>query len=135
MVIGTPSRSCHAINEGGTPCRQAPLRDEAYCFWHSPEHVQDAAEARRLGGMRRRREATVAGAYEIDGLGSTADLRRVLEIATYDTLGLENSIPRNRTLVAIVQTGARLLEVGELEDRLAAIEGVLGPRIREQRKR
>lgn len=124
-----PARNCNAINEGGTPCRQAPLRDGAFCFWHSPDHAQDAAEARRLGGMRRRREATVAGAYEIDGLGSVTELRRVLEITLYDTLGQENSIPRNRTLVAIVQMGARLLEVAEFAARLEALEAAVRPRV------
>jgi hypothetical protein len=128
MLIGTLARSCNAINKGGRPCRQAPLLDDVYCFWHSPSNAQAAAEARRLGGQRIRREATVAGAYEVDGLGSVAALRRVLEVAMYDTLGQENSIQRNRTLVTIVQVGARLLEVGELERRVEALEAALQSR-------
>ena len=58
---------------------------------HSPEHAAEAAEARRLGGLRRRREVAVTGAYEFPGLQSVADIRRILEIAVLDTLGLENS--------------------------------------------
>lgn len=129
MLIGTPARSCNAINKGGTPCRQAPLVDDDYCFWHSPANAQAAAEARRLGGQRIRREATVAGAYEVLGLRTVSDLSRLLEIAMYDTLGQANSIARNRTLVAIVQMGARLLEVGEFAARLEALETVVRPRI------
>ena len=128
-------RTCRAIVEGGSACRAAPLRDGNFCLWHSPEHAAEVAEGRRLGGMRRRREVAIAGAYDLDGLGSAIDLRRLLEIAALDALGLENSIARVRALTAIVQVGGRLLEVGELEDRVTAIEAVLGPRIREQRAR
>jgi hypothetical protein len=121
-------RSCTGITEGGSACRQAPLSDSDYCFWHSPEHAQEAAEARRLGGLRRRREGTLSGAYDFVGLGSITDLRRLLEIAALDALGLENSIARARAITAIVQVGARLLEVGEFEERLEALEGVVQPR-------
>jgi hypothetical protein len=37
-------------------------------------------------------------------------------------LSLENSIARVRALIAIVLAGAKLLEMGELEERLAALE-------------
>lgn len=130
-----PKRRCEAIVEGGERCRAQPMRDVPFCFWHNPATAQDAAEARRMGGVRRRREGTVVGAYELDSLDDVAGLRRVLDIAVVDALSLENSVPRLRVLTTVVQVGARLLEVGELEDRLAAIEGVLGPRIREQRER
>ena len=66
---------------------------------HCPEHAAEAAEARRLGGLRRRREVAVSGAYDFCGLESVGDIRR-------------------------------LLEVGELEQRLASLESVLrGPRV------
>ena len=42
---------------------------EDFCLFHSPDHEEEAAEARRLGGLRRRKEKTLAGAYEFRGLG------------------------------------------------------------------
>ena len=63
-------RTCAAVTGQGKPCRQAPLLDGEFCFWHDPEHAQEAAEARRLGGLRRRRERTVSGAYDLEGLES-----------------------------------------------------------------
>ena len=111
------------------------MRGISFCFWHNPETATEAAEARRLGGMRRRREGAVAGAYEFDGLGSAADLRRMLEIAATDCLALENSIARVRAITAIVQVGARLLEVGELEERVRAIEATLQPSVERNRAR
>ena len=56
-------------------------------------------------------------------------LRRVLEIAAVDALSLENSVARSRVLIAVVQAGARLLEVGELEERLDSLEAAVGPRL------
>ncbi len=127
--MATPNRGCSGINEGGTPCGATAMRGSPFCFFHSPDTTEEAAEARRLGGLRRRREATVAGAYEFEGLSQVSDLRRVLEIAAVDALSLENSVARSRVLIAVVQAGARLLEVGELDERLDSLEAAVGPRL------
>ncbi len=105
------------------------------CFWHDPEHAAEAAEARRLGGLRRRKEGTVAGAYEFDGLDSVPKITRLLEIAVVDTLSQENSIARARTLAYLAQMALKALEVGEVEERLAALEGALGPRLAASKRR
>jgi hypothetical protein len=120
-----PSRRCKFVREDGSPCRSAPMKGEDYCFWHSPEHTQEADEARKLGGLRRRRERTVAGAFEFGGLQTVADIRRLLEVATIDTLSLENSVARSRTLAYLAQTALKCLEVGDLEERLALLEAAV----------
>jgi hypothetical protein len=97
-------RRCKYVMADGRLCRSAPLVGEDYCLFHSPTHEEEAQEARRLGGLRRRRERTVAGAYEFAGLGAVADIRRLLEVATIDTLSLENSVSRSRTLAYLAQT-------------------------------
>ena len=107
-------------------CQAAPVKDGDHCFWHSPEYAEDVAEARRLGALRRRREVAVSGAYEVNGLETVGDLRRLLVIASLDTLGLENSIARARTLGYLVGVAGKLLETGELEERLAALEAAHG---------
>ena len=107
-------------------CQAAPVKDGDHCFWHSPEYAEDVAEARRLGGLRRRREVAVSGAYEVNGLETVGDLRRLLVIAALDTLGLENSIARARTLGYLVGVAGKLSETGELEERLAALEAAHG---------
>ena len=89
---------------------------------HSPEHAKEVAEARRLGGLRRRREVTVSGAYEFEGIETVVNIRRLIEIAVVDTLGLENSISRARTLAYLAMTAIKLLDVGEMEQRLLALE-------------
>ncbi len=115
-------RQCAFRKDDGQMCRAAPLKEGDHCFWHSPEYAEDVAEARRLGGLRRRREVAVSGAYEFAGLGNVTDIRRILEVAVLDTLGLENSIARARTLAYLAMTAIKLLETGELEERLAFLE-------------
>ena len=116
---------CAGKKENGQPCRSPKLKDGDYCLMHSPEHAEDVAEARRLGGLRRRREVAVSGAYDFVGLQSVTDIRRLVEVAVLDTLGLENSISRARTLAYLATTAIKLLEVGELEQRLASLEAAV----------
>jgi hypothetical protein len=96
---------------------------------HDPAHADEVAEGRRLGGLRRRREATVSGAYDFEGLATVAAIRRLLEVAVVDTLSLENSIARARTLAYLGLTATKLLDAGELEERVAQLEAALEPRL------
>jgi hypothetical protein len=133
MVVG---RTCSAHRDDGEPCRAAPGRDSEFCLWHDPEQADAVAEARRLGGLRRRRERTLEGAYDVGAFDSVETIRRIVEIVTYDALGMENSVARGRLLIAAAQTLTKLLEVGELEQRVERIEAAMGPRlVREKGRR
>ena len=89
-----PARRCAARTRKGEPCRAKPGTESELCFFHDPETAAEAAKARQLGGKRRRRESTVAAAYDLASLDDVEGIRRVLEIAVLDALQLENSIPR-----------------------------------------
>ena len=104
------AKSCCHAHADGRPCRATPMRDAAFCFWHDPDKSEEAAEARRLGGLRRKREKMPAGAYDVGGLGDVASVRRVLEIAVLDALGLDNSIARSKVLIGAAGVAAQLLE-------------------------
>ena len=121
-------RTCRQQRLNGAPCSANPLRDSEFCIMHDPEHVQVIAEARRLGGLRRRREVTVQGAYDFEGLDTVPKIRRLVEIAVLDVLGLENSIARARALAYFAGIASDLLKTGELEDRVRTIEAILGNR-------
>src|SRR5437870_446625 len=127
-------RACQAPKSDGSPCAMPPLREGKFCLSHDPERVEDAQEARRLGGQRRRKEHIVAATYDFEGLDSVSRIRRLVEVAALDTLGLENSVNRNRTLIAAAHSAAKLLEVGEHEERLADLEEAMGPRLKERRR-
>jgi len=113
----------------GRACRAGPQLERPYCFAHDPERASEAAEARRMGGLRRRKEGTIAVAYDLPGLDSVAGIRRLLDIVVTDGVGLENGIARLRVLIATATAATNLLKVAELEDRLAALEAAVNHRV------
>jgi hypothetical protein len=125
-------RVCSARKDDGSPCGSPPLKDGAFCLMHDPEHAEEVQEARRLGGLRRRKEKITSDAYDFEGLNDVGQVRRLLEIAALDALGLENSIARSRTLAYLAQVSIKLLEVGEFEERVRALESLLQPRLQQR---
>ena len=121
-------RMCQYVKDDGEQCRAVPLKESDYCYMHDPGVALERAEARKLGGLRRRREKVVSEAYEWGGLSAVEGIRRILEIAITDTLGLENSVNRSRTLGYLASLGLRALEVGELEERVAMLETLMRDR-------
>ena len=115
--LGGPhgARGCRALTAAGKPCQAPPLRDDEYCRMHSrdPEHAQAVAEARRLGGQRRRRDVTISTVYDFEGLRSVEQIMRVVEIGVLGALALENSLSRSRTLAYLAQVALHAIEVGE----------------------
>jgi hypothetical protein len=117
-------RACTYEMPDGRTCRATPLRAAPFCFWHSPDTADDLAEARRTGGYHRRKKRAVATIYGFNGLRTIEDLQSLLETVAIETMALDNSVSRNRTISGFVAVGAKLLETGDLADRLAALEAV-----------
>jgi hypothetical protein len=116
------ARTCTGEKPDGKLCRATPMRDATFCFWHNPATADEVADAQRLGGVRRKRERTVAGAYDFTGLSTVDSITRLLEIAVFDALALDNSLARSRTLIAAGLAGAKLLETGDLQARIELLE-------------
>ena len=121
-------RTCSFTMPDGRLCRAGPQIDRRYCFAHDPERAAEAAEARRLGGLRRRKEGTLAVAYDLPSLDTVEGIRRIFEIVRADLLGLENSIGRARALIAAGSAATKLLMVGDYEERIRTLEAVVGRR-------
>jgi hypothetical protein len=121
-------RRCTAGKTDGQPCSMAPLQERPFCFAHDPERAKEAAEARRMGGLRRRKEGTIAVAFELPGLDTVGGIRRLIDIVVTDSVGMENGIARLRVILAAASAATALLKVGELEDRLAVLEAALKQR-------
>lgn len=120
-----PRRWCEGLASSGEPCRAAPLQDGRFCFMHDPERAAEAEEARKLGGLRRRREGTIGAAYELGSLETSDGIRRVLDIVVTDGLGLENGVNRLRVLISAAATATRLLAVADMDTRIQVLEGVV----------
>jgi hypothetical protein len=103
----------------------APLSDSEFCWAHDPEHQEEAAAARRAGGQVKKKQGTLALAYDLNGVESIPDIRRWVELALFETLSLDNTVIRNRVILSGAQIAAKLHETGELATRLDAVEAVL----------
>jgi hypothetical protein len=103
----------------------APLADSAFCSNYDPANAEAAAEARRMGGMRRKRQGTIRLAYDVAGLGTVADIRRYAELAMDDTVGMDNTVQRNRPIFYGCHVASGLLKTGELEDRVTVLEAAV----------
>ena len=68
------SRTRKARNDRGEPCRAAPARESDFCVFHDPEYAEAVQKARRAGGQRRKREVTLATAFDVEGLSSVPDI-------------------------------------------------------------
>ena len=119
------TRRCAFEMPDGRSCGAPPGRRSTFCFWHDPERAQDLSEAQRLGGVRRRRERSLAVAFDFSGLETVPAIRRLLEIAATDALGLETSVPKVRLLISLAVAAAKLLETGELAERIETLEGLV----------
>jgi len=125
------SRTCKSRKENGEQCHAAPLRDRDFCLFHDPEHLETVQAARSAGGQRRKREATLATAFDFEGLTSVPQIRRL----AYDALSLDNNINRVRALGYLAQVAVTLLEKGELEKKVNAVEAAVGPRSTKKERR
>ena len=75
-----------------------------------------------LAVLRRKREVTLAGAYEFDGIDSVQGIKRILGNSNAGHAGNGNSLSRNRTLAYLALASIKVLEVGAHEERIAALE-------------
>ena len=116
------NRQCAFRLRSGEKCRMHPLQNSEFCWAHSPDRKKEVQEARRLGGLRRKRESTISCAYQFESLDTVDGIRRIVLIAVLDALSMENSMSRARTLAYLAQVALRMLEVSEIEERVAALE-------------
>jgi hypothetical protein len=126
------NRGCSFEMPDDLACRAPALRGKTVCYWHDPDKAEEAAESSRIGGLHRRKAKSVATIYDFSGLRTVESAQRLLETAAIETLALENSIARNRTLISAAAGAGKLIEAGDLDARLSAVEAVVGPRARSE---
>ena len=112
---------CQAITKSKKVCGAHALKGSEYCFAHDPLRAAERASARKLGGMRRGAHAGDVGSLPakvktVDGVLS------LLDYCLAELTALDNGIPRARALIALAGGYLQALEVGEVEERLKALE-------------
>ena len=112
---------CQAITKTGRECGNNTLKDEPYCFTHSPSRAAERASARKLGGMRRGSHAGDTSSLPAK-VKTDEDVLSLLDYVLAEVAALDNGIPRARALIALAGGYLQALEVGEVEERLKALE-------------
>ena len=112
--------NCKAKTTSGKQCQAKPLRGKSYCFTHDPQSAQKRAQAHRKGGRATR---TPHGAVILPAQVRTLDqAREILHYTLSEIENMPNSLPRARVLIALFDSFIKSIEIGELEERIAALE-------------
>ena len=120
---------CQGERKDGQPCNAWACAGSEHCFMHDPARAEERKAARAKGGRARHgRKVGVVGEPEPVTISGVADVVKLLERTVNDALKLENSIQRVRAIAYVLGVIVKALEVGELEERLAALERALQER-------
>lgn len=111
--------SCKAKTRTGARCPNNAGKS-GYCFTHDPNRAQERRRARALGGYHRA-APRVSGDVPIV-IATVADVLALVNATIADTWVLENSPARSRALLSCAEAALRALEIGELEERVKALE-------------
>jgi hypothetical protein len=124
---------CQAITKDGTPCQAYAVEGSDYCFHHDPAQAAHRRAARSKGGRARHgRHIGPVGQAEPVELDTMADVATLLRQAINDTLKLENSLQRARTIGYLAGHFLKALDMAALEQRVIALERTLELRERDE---
>ncbi|HMS38922.1 MAG TPA: hypothetical protein PKE69_01760 [Pyrinomonadaceae bacterium] len=117
-------KQCNTKNRRGEPCN-ASANENGFCFAHDAAKGKERAEARRRGGLQRITPHVADASLVPTQTRSIESVMIILDYALQESLVLQNSIQRGRLLVSIAHGYIEALKVGEMEQRLEAVEMTL----------
>ena len=117
-------RKCEATNRRGEPC-YGSANESGFCFTHDATKGKERALARRKGGLQRITPHVADAELVPKEPRSIEGVMIILDYALQESIVLPNSIQRGRLLVSIAHGYIEALKVGEMEQRLEAIETAL----------
>lgn len=131
-MLMSEKKQCGAKNKRGEPCN-ASANGNGFCFTHDATKGKERAEARRRGGLQRITPHVADAALVPKETRTITGVMIILDYALQESLALPNGIQRGRLLVSIAHGYIEALKVGEMEQRLEAVETALKMR-KEQKK-
>lgn len=114
--------TCKAKTQSGQACRMKALKGSKYCFTHDPGTRAQQAQARKAGGKNRHTAHAGDPGTIPAQIASLQDAGAILAYTLQELLVMDNSIPRARALLALFDSYVKSFEIGELEQRIAALE-------------
>ncbi len=119
------ARACAGTAASGAPCRATPQSGSSFCFLHDPDKGEEQRRARQAGGGTRASKVLDAETPAKD-VKSVADVKGLLSETIHQVrTGVID--PKVANCVGYL-SGILLkaIEVGDIEERLAAMEAVVG---------
>lgn len=121
LVELVTSKRCKGLTKSGQGCRSWAVKGSEYCQAHDPSLAAQRAAWRKAGGKAR---ATPEG--DPVPLLDAEDVRTGLAAVIGSTWRLQNTSERSRALCQLYLAALRTFELGELAERVAALERRLG---------
>lgn len=125
--MATVARQCKAKKKSGTRCEAYAVIGSDFCLTHDPGRAKERAQRNRAGGLAKAAPKATEG-VDAPKVESIADVIALINFTIADLWLLENSVPRARGLLAAASEAIKALQIGELEDRVAALESMLNAR-------
>ena len=125
-------KKCRDKNKSGGACG-AYAGESGFCYMHDTSKGKERALARRRGGFATKQPHFADASILPPNIRSISDAFIILDYALKEAVGLDNSINRNRLLVSIARGYFEGLKIGELEQRLEAVEMALSLRKENQK--
>ena len=126
--MDTVTSGCQGKTVEGEPCRATPISGKKTCMFHDEEMAERRAAGRREGGRRRSEpRRTLDPSQRMTAVSSLADVRDLLA-DTINHVRTGQVDPKIANTVGyLASVLVRVFEVGELEERLAAMEAAVRP--------
>jgi len=112
---------CIGKTKSGSPCKMPAINGGQYCFSHSPGTRAQQAAARKRGGQNRSRHAGDPNTIPAE-IKSLNDAGKLLDYIVQELLIMDNGVPRARALLQAYELYLKSIEIGELEERIRALE-------------
>ena len=113
---------CHGKTASGAACKMPAVKNSKYCFTHSPDTRAEQAAARRRGGENRHTPHFADETQLPAKVEKLEDANKILTYTLAEVIGMDNSLMRARVLLSLFDSFVKSFEIGELEQRIAALE-------------
>ena len=114
-----PRGKCQATKQNGEPCPSPALNDRPFCFAHDPQRAKERRQAQAKGGRNKSNVIRLRNLAPPRLLPIYDKLEQALEEVHSGKL----SPAQAGAMAQLARALAAILQAGEFEERLRALEG------------
>ncbi len=113
------THQCKGVTKSGKRCGGYAVTHSGFCFTHDPDLVKARAERNRRGGLARAVKKVSGAAVQVSKI---EDVLELVNKTILDSWELENTAARSRVLLGAADMAIKAMQIGALEERVAALE-------------